>query len=218
MTQQAVIFDVDGVLVDSYQAHFHSFQKLLGELGCEFTEPEFRVTFGRTTRDIVAKLYGDKLTDQEILQFDDRKETLFREILREDFPAIDGAAELVQALADAGFHQAVGSSGPPENVALALDSLACGKHFTARVTGGDVTRGKPDPQAFLLAAEKLGVAPQQCAVVEDAPAGVEAANRAEMASIALTGTATREQLSHARLVVDSLRELSPECIATLIEN
>jgi beta-phosphoglucomutase len=213
---QAVIFDVDGVLVDSYQAHFQSFRVMLEELGTEFTEAQFRATFGRTTRDIVAQLHDGKLSDEEICRFDDRKESLFRDILRQNFPAVDGAAELVESLAEAGFALAVGSSGPTENVQLTLDCLGCSELFTAQVTGGDVTHGKPDPQVFLLAAQRLGVPPGRCVVVEDASAGVEAANRAEMASIGLIGTATREQLSHARLVVDNLRELSPDTIANLI--
>ena len=79
-----------------------------------------------------------------------------------------------------------------------------------------MVRGKPDPQVFLLAAERLGLPPAQCAVVEDAAAGVEAANRAGAASIGLVGTTTREKLGHAALVVDGLAELTPQRIATLI--
>ena len=82
---RAVIFDVDGVLVNSYRAHFQSFRAMLKELGTEFTESQFRAAFGRTTRDIIAKLHGDTLTDEEIRRFDDRKEALFREIVRQDF-------------------------------------------------------------------------------------------------------------------------------------
>lgn len=216
MNRQAVIFDVDGVLVDSYRAHFESWRRMFAEQGAGFTEDQFRATFGRTSRDIIAELYRGKLTDDEIRRWDDRKEALYREILRQDFPVVDGAVELVETLADAGFALAVGSSGPPANVALTLECLPCGERFTARVTGADVTRGKPDPQVFLLAAERLGVPPTRCAVVEDAPAGIEAANRAGMASIALVGTAARNELSHARLVVDSLRELSPKVIGELI--
>ena len=215
MNRCAVIFDVDGVLVDSYRAHFESWRQMFAEQNAGFTEDEFRATFGRTSRDIIAGLYGE-LSEEEILRWDDRKEALYRDILRQDFPLVDGAVDLVNALADAGFALAVGSSGPPANVALTLDCLPCGQRFTARVTGADVTRGKPDPQVFLLAAERLGISPERCAVVEDAPAGVEAANRAGMASIALTGTATREELSHARLVVDSLRGLTPAAISGLI--
>lgn len=214
--KQAVIFDVDGVLVDSYRAHFESWRRMFAEQNASFTEDEFRATFGRTSRDIIAGLYGE-LAEEEILRWDDRKEALYRDILRQDFPVVDGAAELVNALADAGFALAVGSSGPPANVALTLECLPCGERFTARVTGADVTRGKPDPQVFLLAAERLSVSPEHCAVVEDASAGIEAANRAGMASIALVGTATRDELSHAGLVVDSLWELSAEAIRNLID-
>ncbi len=218
MTKKAIIFDVDGVLVDSYQPHFQSWQQMLREQGFEFTEAQFRATFGRTTRDIIFQLCGNEFPDEKIQAFDDRKESLFRDIVRQDFPAIDGAKELIDALFAADFAMAVGSSGPPENVALTLDKLERADRFAARVTGSDVTKGKPDPQVFLIAAERLSVLPGQCAVVEDAPAGVEAANRAEMLSIALTGTATRDQLSHADLVVDSLQEIDPNEIAKLLED
>ena len=214
----AVIFDVDGVLVDSYQPHFQSWRQMLAEQGFEFTEAQFRATFGRTTRDIIRQLCGDRFPDERVQAFDERKESLYREMVRRDFPAIDGAVELIDALAAGGFAMAVGSSGPPENVALTLDCLGRANSFATRVTGGDVKRGKPDPQVFLLAAERLGVDPSRCAVVEDAPAGIEAANRANMLSIALTGTATREQLAHADLVVDSLRELGADKISQLLLN
>ena len=215
MSNTAVIFDVDGVLVDSYQAHFLSWRQMLAEKGVEFTEAEFRATFGRTSRDIIAELYEGELSDDQIRVLDDRKEALYREIIRQEFPEIDGAADLVDALAVAGMTMAVGSSGPPENVALTLECLGRAELFAARVTGGDVTRGKPDPQVFQLAAERIGVSPKQCVVVEDAPAGVEAANRAGMTSVALTGTATREQLAEADFVVDSLRELTVDKIQQL---
>ena len=116
----------------------------------------------------------------------------------------------------AGFRVAFGSSGPPENVLFHVDLLGVASRLDAVITGADVTRGKPDPQVFLMAAERMGVPPAQCVVIEDAAAGVEAANRAGMTSIALVGTTTRGKLSHAKLVVDSLSELNPERIAALI--
>jgi len=214
--KQAVIFDVDGVLVDSYQAHFHSWRQMLAELGAEFTDQQFRATFGRTSREIIAELYDGQLTEEKNRELDDVKEANYREIIRHDFPAIDGAIELIDTLTKAEFSLAVGSSGPPANVELTLQCLGRADRFAAVVTGGDVSRGKPDPQVFLLAADRLGVPPAQCAVVEDAIAGVEAANRAGMTSIGLTGTANREQLAHAKLVVDSLRELDAAKIGNLI--
>ncbi|MDZ4659562.1 MAG: HAD family phosphatase [Bythopirellula sp.] len=215
MTRTSVIFDVDGVLIDSYQAHYQSWLKMFAEHGVSFTEAEFRKTFGRTSHDIIAALYGAELSDNDICAWDDRKEALYRDIIRERFPAIDGAVELLDHLHSAGFRLAVGSSGPPENIALTLECLQRAPIFGAVVTRVDVTRGKPDPQVFQIAAERLGAQPTECVVVEDAPAGIEAANRAGMASVALTGTATRAELAHAVLVVDSLRELTPERLRSL---
>lgn len=215
MTRTAVIFDVDGVLIDSYEAHFQSWLQMFGEHGETFTEEQFRKTFGRTSHDIIAALHGGELSPDEIAVWDDRKEALYREIIRKDFPAVDGAGQLLDALHAAGFKLAVGSSGPPENIGLTLECLKRAPYFGAVVTRIDVTRGKPDPQVFQIAGERLGVPPDQCVVVEDAPAGIEAANRAGMASVALTGTATRAELSHARLVIDSLRELNPTILRDL---
>ena len=215
MSTKAVIFDVDGVLVDSYQPHFQSWRLVLAEMGVDFTEAEFRATFGRTSLDIIRELYGE-MSAEEAQQLDDRKEAAYRDLIQVDFPAVDGAVELIDALDDAGFALAVGSSGPTENVLLTLDCLGRREKFGAVITRTEVTRGKPDPQVFQLGAERLGVPPPLSAVIEDAKPGIEAANRAEMTSIALTGTATREEFVHADLVVDSLRELSPKRIGALI--
>jgi beta-phosphoglucomutase len=217
MAALAVIFDVDGVLVDSYHAHFASWKALYLELDRDYTEAAFAADFGRTSRDILRRTLGDGLSDARIRELDERKEALYRERLRQHFPAIDGAAELIDALAADRFLLAVGSSAPLENIALSLEKLGKAETFSAIVTGADVTRGKPDPQVFLLAAERLGVSPKSCAVIEDAVHGIEAARRAGMAGIALTGTATREQFTSADLVVDSLRELSPPVVRNLIQ-
>lgn len=216
MTELAVIFDMDGVLIDSYAAHFVGWSQMYRELDVPYTEADFAADFGRTSRDILFRRFGTELPDARIRELDERKEALFRDSLRRNFTPMPGARDLIEALAVAGFRLGVGSSAPPANIELCLNLFGCFDRFGAIVTGQDVTRGKPDPQVFLLAAEKLDVTPPNCAVVEDALHGVEAANRAGMASIALTGTATREQLSHARNIVDNLIELTPEAIRTLI--
>lgn len=216
MTQLAVIFDMDGVLVDSYHAHYESWKRLYGEVGVEYTEETFNADFGRTSRELLLKTLGSGLTDERLKELDDRKEAIHREILRQAFPAMDGATELLNALATEGFRLAIGSSGPPENVALTIERLAGAEHFNATVTGAEVTRGKPDPQVFLIAAERLGVTPANCAVVEDAVHGITAAKRAGMTAIALTGTLAKAELAAADAVVDSLRQLSAERIRALV--
>jgi beta-phosphoglucomutase len=218
MNGLAVIFDMDGVLVDSYQAHFASWQQLYHELEQGYSEAEFAADFGRTSRDILRRKFGDVLSEARIREIDERKEALFRDVLRRSFPAMAGARELIDALAAAGFLLAVGSSAPPENLSLSLEKLGRAQQFQAIVTGADVTRGKPDPQVFEFAAQRLGIEPFRCAVVEDAVHGIEAANRAGMTSIALAGTATRAQLAGADLVVASLKELSPDTIRDAISS
>lgn len=205
-----VIFDMDGVLVNSYRAHLISWQRSAGQRGLAMTEDDFARTFGKTSKEIIAQLWPGKYDAKEVVVFDDAKEAAYRDVLREDFPAMDGAAELIAALHDVGFKLAIGSSGPPENVKLVRETIPNGNRIDVIVTGKDVTHGKPHPEVFLVAAKKLGIDPSHCAVVEDAPVGLQAARAAGMVAIGLTGTAPREKLAPlADLVVDSLRQLSP---------
>jgi beta-phosphoglucomutase len=211
-----VIFDVDGVLVDSYSAHFASWLALAEEAGCHrMTEDEFRATFGRTSRETILQLWPSQqqLSAAAVAELDDRKEELFREMLRADFRPLPGAAELIVALKEAGFAVAAGSSGPPENVFLVLDQLQRQDLFDTVVTGIDVSCGKPHPEVFLKCAEGLGLAAAHCAVIEDAVVGVQAANRAGCFSIALVvpGRDTR-LFDQARRIVRSLESLSPDLI------
>jgi beta-phosphoglucomutase len=217
MLGPAVIFDMDGVLADTYDAHFASWRALYGELGHDYTEEAFAADFGRTSRDILRRTLGSELTDEQIRELDGRKESHFRdEVRRSSSVVMDGARELIDALAADGFLLAVGSSGPPENIELLLAKLGRAAKFSAVVTGADVTRGKPDPQVFQLAAERLGVRAASCVVVEDAVHGIEAARRGGMKSVALVGTSSRDELGHADWVVDSLREITPAKLRELL--
>lgn len=206
---------MDGVLIDSYKAHFLSWQKMLRNHGLDITEEQFAATFGQTNPDILSQLYPSVKQDQ-YPALAEEKEAAFREIISADFPEMEGASGLIAALHHAGAALAIGSSGPPENLDAVLKALPGGRHFMAATNGREISRGKPDPEVFLTSARKLGLPPEQCVVVEDAPAGVAAGKAAGCAVIALTGTATREQLAGADFVVDSLRELTPETCKNLI--
>jgi beta-phosphoglucomutase len=218
-TTDAVIFDMDGVLVDTYHAHYQSWLMMAKREGLSFTEAEFAPTFGRTSREIIAHFWGGgRFNDAEIATLDAMKEAAFREIITKKFPAMPGVKDLLAALHKNGFKLAVGSSGPPENVAMVVDRLDARHLFGAIVTGMDVTRGKPDPQVFLLAAERLGVPPSRCVVVEDARPGLQAAHAAGMKAVGLVSTGrTREELAEADLLAATLMELSPEVFFKLIE-
>jgi beta-phosphoglucomutase len=215
-----VIFDVDGVLVDSYDAHFKSWQALGKKRGFEFTEAQFLATFGRTTRELLVDTFGDRrFTAAEIAELDACKEAIFRDLLVKDFPVMDGAVELIDQLHAAGYRLAVGSSGPPDNVDLVLRSLRRADVFQGVVSGADVQRGKPDPEVFLTAAARLGIAPQGCAVIEDAPVGIKAAKHSGATCIALVSKGhSRDELQAADHIVGSLRDLSPTGIAELLRS
>ncbi len=211
----AVIFDMDGVLVDSYRPHLQSWTHLAVEHGLAITEEQFAATFGRTSREILRELFHVHEPDV-VRRMDDRKEAIYRDLIRGRVPVMPGALEVIISLHTAGYLLAIGSSGPPENVELVVAELSLTAWMSAIITGGDVCKGKPDPEVFLLAAERMGVLPEACVVVEDAPAGVEAARRAGMRSVALIGTHSLEALSAADLVIRHLQEeLTPEVVQKL---
>jgi len=212
-----VIFDMDGVLVDSYWAHLKSWQIVAAQEGRQITEQDFAATFGRTSREIIAGWPNANYTEEQIAELDRRKEAAFRELLSARFTPMPGAGQMLQRLAEAGFRLALGSSGPPENVALVLDRLGCRDRFAAVVHGMDVHRGKPDPEVFLLAAQRAGLQPADCVVVEDSPLGIQAAHRGGMKAIGLVSTGrTPEQLAEADLVVRHLDEITPEQVLALL--
>ena len=170
-----VIFDMDGVLIDSYAAHLHTWQECCRRHGRECTEAQFLAGFGRTSREVIRDTWVDPPDDAAIAAFDEEKELLYRELIARDFPHMPGAARLIEELAAAGIPMAIGSSGPPKNVAAALAGLNAAHLIQTVITGADVVRGKPHPDVFLKAAAGLGIPPARCIVLEDAPVGVEAA-------------------------------------------
>jgi beta-phosphoglucomutase len=217
MASYGVIFDMDGVLVDSYAAHYESWRITAERRGYALPESLFRAVFGRTNAAIAPIVAGRAVPADESAAWGEEKEAAYREILARGFPAMPGVEALLDALRADGARLAIGSSGPPENVAVVLRHLGGARPFDAVVTGRDVRHGKPDPEVFLKSAEKLGLPAPACAVVEDSLAGLEAARRAGAAAIGLVGTASREALEpRADLVVDALRELTPPRIRGLI--
>lgn len=218
---RGAIFDLDGTLVDSYDAHLDAWRLVARELGHELAVEQFQRQFGRTNEPIIAEICewaGRAVPDAAgVAAIAERKESLYRARIAAAFPVMPGGPALLQSLDAAGWRLAVGSSGPPENVRVAVAGLGAESLFRHCVTGADVSRGKPDPEVFLLAAERLGVPPRRTIVVEDAPAGIEAARRAGMACVGLASKGrAREELAGADLVVDALAALSPERLEALL--
>ena len=216
MTAACVIFDMDGVLVDTAPFHIEAW-KIFGERhNRPVSEEFFYKTFGMVNQEIIPLLFGAEMSIEESRPFMDEKEAVFRDCIKGKIAPIRGVMELVEDLHANGIATAVASSAPRENVDLLTAELGLDRYAKIRLCGDDVTRGKPDPQIFLKAAELCGVPPAACLVVEDAVVGVEAANAAGMASLAVTTTCERDALAAADLVVDSLQEMDAGAALALI--
>lgn len=217
MQDCAVLFDLDGVIVDTKEEHFESFAQLGVEAGYTISEEQFCHVFGWRNDEIFPFLYGESLPEERIRWLADRKEAIFRDLVRDHITALPGVPELIPALHTAGFQLSIGTSTPRDNVDLILAALKLRPYFAAIVTGDDVQKGKPDPEVFLRGAEQLHIPPQQCVVVEDAVAGVQAAINGGMQSLAVTTNHPRQSLCKASRVVDSLAEVSPADIFALLQ-
>jgi beta-phosphoglucomutase len=216
----AVIWDMDGTLVDTAELHFAAWKQLAGELGLPFSRADFAATFGQRNPEILRQLFGTRFNDSEIADLGERKEIAYRAAAEHGVDLLPGARRLLEALHAAGCKQAIGSSAPRTNLELILKLTRTEHLFEALVTMEDTQRGKPDPQVFLVAAAKLGVAPERCVVVEDAVAGVQAAHAGGMKCIAVTFVGHHSEsalrAAGADLVVPSLEEVSRENIRRLI--
>ena len=210
-----VIFDMDGVLVDTAWAHRRSWFDLAEKEGLEISEEFFRRSFGMQN-DAILPMLRPGISKEQMERLADWKEQRYREIVKERVELAPGVADLVQDLKRHGFRLAIGSSAPPENLNLFWDRLGLAQWFEARVTKEEIAQSKPSPETFLKAAEKLGLAPARCAVVEDAVPGVQAARAAGMPVVAVTTTRQREDLAQADCIVDSLSELKASDFLTLL--
>jgi beta-phosphoglucomutase family hydrolase len=202
---KAVLWDLDGVLVDSAPYHGRAWGELMASQGRELSDAEFRRTFGWRNDAILSYLLGD-LSPEDVTRLAARKEELFREAARGNIVALPGALALLRLLRERGLELALVSSTPRANIDLVLSSLGLETAFDVVIGEEDVKHGKPDPEGFLLAAERLAVAPGECVVIEDAPAGVEAAKRGGMRCVGVSRDRPRDALALADLVVESLED------------
>jgi beta-phosphoglucomutase family hydrolase len=211
------IFDWDGVIVDSSSHHEESWERLAKETGFTLPEGHFRKGFGMKNEFIIPNILNWSNRAQEIRQLSLRKEELYREILLEwGIRSLPGVIEWLTELRKHGVRCAIGSSTHRLNIRTSLTVLGFEDWFAAIVTAEDVSRGKPDPEVFLTAAEQIGIDPGHCVVFEDAFVGIEAAHRGGMKVVAVATTNPIETLKTADLAVHRLDELSVDQVAALV--
>lgn len=206
-TGLAILWDLDGTLADTEQAHYAAWQLLCREYGRELSWDEFKPTFGLGNSDILHMLIDPALQEPELERLSQRKEALFRDGTGGTVAAMPGALSLVAHLQSLGIAQAIASSAPMENITFVLHALGLEGTFAALVSRWQVPRGKPFPDIFLRAAEEVRTAPGRCVVLEDAPAGVQAGKAAGMRTVALVSTWPEQALAAADLLVRDLRDV-----------
>ncbi len=212
---KSVIWDMDGVLVDTGELHYFAWSQTLPAFDIPFSHKLFQKTFGMNNAGVLAYLLGEAPTDEFVKRVSDAKEALFRNLIRGKAILLPGVAIWLERLRETGYTQAIASSAPPANIDALVDELNIRAWFDVIVSGFDLP-GKPNPDTFLKSARLLGTAPARCIVVEDATAGVEAAKRAGMKCVAVTTTNPASLLQDADVIVEDMTMLDANTFDRLL--
>jgi beta-phosphoglucomutase family hydrolase len=213
---KAVLFDWDGVVIDSSPQHERSWELLAAAESLPLPEGHFKRGFGKKNETIIPDILGWTRDSAEIQRLARLKEKTYRRLVAESgVNILPGARELLVALRAEKIPCAVASSTPRENLDAIFAATGLDACFDAVVCGDDVENGKPAPDIFLLASKKLGVAPGDCVVIEDAHAGIEAALRAGMPVLAVATTHPVADLGAATAAIESLATANPDLLRSL---
>ena len=207
MPLEACIFDLDGVVVDTVPLHFASWKRMFNEYGHEFTFDDYKQKVDGIPRYDGARAILTELPEDELRQAGDKKQDYFREALDSaDIPRYDTTIKLIEDLLAASIKVAVISSS--KNCPHVLKKIGLYDRVGAVISGHDITKGKPDPQIFLMAAERLGAEPKNCVVFEDAVLGVEAAKRGGMRCVGIDRYDNPKRLAKADVVITDASEVN----------
>jgi beta-phosphoglucomutase family hydrolase len=206
-SKRTILWDMDGVISDSYSLHFAAWQETLAKRGIKFAKEDFTKLFGTRNDFIVRSIMGREFPEKDIKIMVREKEETFRRKATGNIKPFPGVVRLLNSLKKGNFKLGLASSAPKENIDLAFSELNLTGIFNCIVSGQEVTESKPSPQIYLLAAKKLEATPNDCVVIEDSPLGVKAAKTAGMKCLAITNTHPRQEFEDADRVVDSLENV-----------
>lgn len=204
----AVIFDMDGVIVDSNPTHTIALRKFCEMHGHQLTDEELKSKiYGRANKDWLPDIFGNQMTPAAYKKLADEKEALFRKLFEPIIQPLDGLIQFLDKLKENNIIMAVASSAPPENVQFTLEKTGTKKYFNIALDETSFSKGKPDPEIYLQTTSLLNFAPEKCIVFEDSIAGVEAAKKAGCKVIGVTTTHIKEEFIGTDLVIDDFTDL-----------
>ena len=209
MNNYAIIFDMDGVLVDSNPYHKIALHQFCANHGYHLTEEGLRNTiYGRTNKEWITNLFGTLPPDQ-LAQYGEEKEALYRELFDKAIQPVTGLIDFLHLLDKHTIPRAIGTSAPRSNVDFTLSKTGMLNFFSIILDESHVTHGKPNPEIYINVAQKLGLPPQQCIVFEDSLSGVISAKSAGAKVVGITTTHTVEELSETDFVINDFKNLDP---------
>jgi len=212
----AIIFDMDGVIVDSNPTHTVALRKFCEMHGHYLTDEELKLkVYGRANKDWLPDIFGDQMTPTDYKKLADEKEALFRKLFEPIIQPLNGLIHFLESLKKNGVSMAVASSAPPENVVFTLEKTGTKKYFNIMLDETSFSRGKPDPEIYLKTASLLNFAPEKCIVFEDSIAGVEAARKAGCKVIGITTTHTKKEFIGTDLVINNFEGLGIQKLVKL---
>lgn len=203
---QAVIFDVDGTLVDNMMVHHKLWHQKLNQLGLDFTLEETMEKAHGVNIEFLGRFFGNRYSVAELEEISAEKEAAYRSAMREDFPIVSGAQQLIKSLHADGVALAIGSAGPPENVNFVLDEAQIRHYFSAVYHSKNVAQGKPNPEVYLNGARDMAVPIEACMVIEDTPIGAQTALNAGCPALIISTTHKPEEFVHLPNVVDCVED------------
>lgn len=200
---KAVIFDLDGTLLDNNSFHRKSWIEYLKNMGRDISEEEFNENFnGRTNKDVIEYIFNRKMSPEEILKYSLEKEAVYREIYKPFIKPVVGLIQFLQILKDKKIPMAIATSGIQPNIDFMFENVPIKEYFSEVVNSSHISKGKPDPEIYLKVASMLNVSPENCLVFEDAVVGINAAKAAGMKVIAVATTQPKEELADADKIID----------------
>ena len=209
MFPEAVIFDLDGTLIDNNSYHIEAWKFFYDKIGKPFSLEEYTKNInGRINRDIFNYVFNTTLSPELLQEYSDQKEAMYRYLYKPHIAPIKGLIEFLEELEAAKMPKAIATSGLVPNINFMFEHVPIKKYFSNVIDSTQVSQGKPHPEIFLKAAISVNAVPSNCVAFEDSVAGIKSAKAAGMKVVGLTTTHTAEEISEADLIIKDYTEIS----------